>query len=42
MARFYQLILESVNTVATQKVLNLCRSNRKFIAQMLNSVNEAE
>ena len=36
--RFYQLIMESVNIVATAKVLRMCASNRKFIAQMLRSV----
>ena len=30
--KFHQLILESVNSVPTQKVLNMCSSNRKFIA----------
>ena len=36
--RFYQLIMESVNVVSTDKVLRMCASNRKFIAQMLRSV----
>ena len=36
--RFHQLILESVNSVPTYKVLNMCSSNRKFISQMLKSV----
>ena len=36
--RFHQLILESVEIVPTATVLRLCKSNRKFIAQMLKSV----
>ena len=36
--KFYQLILESVNSVPTQKVLNMCSSNRRFISKMIKSV----
>ena len=36
--KFYELVMESVNVVPMDKVLRLCKSNRKFIATMLDKV----
>ena len=35
--RFEQLVLDSVRTVATDKVHRLCSSNRAFVAKTLRS-----
>ena len=36
-ARFKQLVLESVNSIPLDKVHRLCASNRKYVAQVLQS-----
>ena len=40
---FKKLVLESVNSIPVDKVLRLCTSNRRYVAQVLKSqVNQAQ
>ena len=42
-AGFRKLVLESVNSIPVDKVLRLCTSNRRYVAQVLKSqVNQAQ
>ena len=34
--RFRQLVMESLDSIPTEKILRLCKSNRKFVAKMLH------